>query len=394
MSFHYQAPLNPTGFGVCGRGLFRGLEGLGLAPQLTPLYGVDLDQEAGDDPSLVQAAAARRVDPRADVLKVWHHHCDLTDWAGRGRRHLYTFFEVDRLPSGQVEDLNRQTDEVWAASRWGCEVLRASGYEHELRVLPGGVDRGVFHAAVRPAAVEGLRPETFVFVTAGKWSLNKGHDILLQAFHSAFRPSDDVALVCQCFNSVRGGDFDGPTQSGRWARWFMRSDLGRAGKIFVGERPLPSQVDLAALFARADCGVFSFRAEGFCLELFEMAAMGKPVIATAATAPAEYLNEIGAVGVAADGTEAAYDPPFFHGEAEWARLGPTYVRRLADAMRAAFEAGPTKNVRGQSGPWDWGRVASTAAGYMGVCHHLPSAPTSPTDSPVRTAFSPSSPPPA
>ncbi len=386
MSFHYQATINKSGYGRVGAGLFRGFEELGGEPQLTPLYGVDLDQEAGDRPSLVQAAASRRVDPWAPTLKLFHHHCDLTDWAGRGRRHLYTFFEVDRLPEGQVEELNRQTDEVWVASEWAARVLRGSGYAHETRVLVPGVDSSVFHPSVRPATVEGLRPETYVFATAGKWSLNKGHDVLLAAFNMAFRPDDDVALVCQCFNAVQAPGFDGPAESARWASWYLQSDMGRAGKMFVGARHLPSQLDLAALFARADEGVCPYRAEGFCLELFEMAAMGKPLIATAHSAPAEYLSEIGALGVAPDGTEAAFDPPFFFGDAEWARLGPNFTKRLADEMRHSFESGRRRNPRGEkwAAAHSWAAAAEAAVRYMGVWQHPPFAPTSPTASPEKT----------
>jgi glycosyltransferase involved in cell wall biosynthesis len=369
MSFHYHAVVNKTGFGRVGAGLLRGFDAANLEFQLTPLFGVDLDKDAGDDPSLVATASAQRVDPRAPTLKLFHHHSDLTNWAGRGRRALYTFFEVDLIPPYQVEELNRQTDEVWTASEWGCDVLRTSGYAHEVRTLTPGVDTGVFGPDTPPAQIDGVSPSTFVFLTAGKWSLNKGQDVLRAAFELAFRGDDDVCLVFQCFNPVRAPAFDGPAESSRWAQWVRSGPMGQAGKVLVGETHLPSQRDLAALFARADAGIFPFRGEGFALELFEMAAMGKAVLATAFSAPKEYLGEIGAVGVVADGTEVAYDPPFFPGDAEWARLGPAFIRELSERMRAQYESGRGK-VNEQGVRWgqahSWTRSAETVAGYLEV----------------------------
>ena len=392
MSFYLQVPVNKSGYGVVGRGLLRGACGLGLDFRAVTIHGVEWDEAAGDNPNAVWPHLFSKPDPFAPTLKVWHHHSDLTAWEGRGKRALYTFFEVDRLPEGQVDELNRQTDEVWVASHWAAGVLRDSGYAHEVRALPAGVDPTVFNPDVPPAKVEGLGPDTFAFVTAGKWSLNKGHDVLLEAFNRAFRPDDDVALVAACFNGVRAPTFDGPAESAKWARWYRESELGRAGKMFAFDHHLPSQVDLAALFARANCGVFPYRAEGFCLELFEMTAMGKYCIATEASAPAEYLDDLGAFGIPPDGREAAWDPPFFFGDASWAHLGAGYVRRLAEQMRRAYEGGPLKNDWGPGNVWAWDRVAGAAAGYLGVCP--PSTLTSPSAKAAKPASSPCSRPPA
>ena len=128
-----------------------------------------------------------------------------------------------------------------------------------------------------------MEPGATVFLNVGKWEVRKGHDILAEAFGKAFARKDDVRLVLLTHNPFYSAE-----ESRQWTDAYRNSPLGE--KIQVLEDRLPSQRDVAQVMARADCGVFPFRAEGWNLDLAEMMAMGKNVIATDYSAPTEYLT--------------------------------------------------------------------------------------------------------
>jgi glycosyltransferase involved in cell wall biosynthesis len=204
-----------------------------------------------------------------------------------------------------------------------------------IQVVKPGVDSSVFHPDVEPAEVGKLTPDTTVFLNVGKFSLNKGHDFLVQTFNDAFDESDDVLLVLHCQNFLRLDGFDGPAQTREWTHWAMTSRLGKAGKIRVTKDRLPNQAAVAALMAAADCGVFPARGEGWNLEATELMAMGREVILTDYSGHTGFATEENARLVSVDRTEAADDGYFFRGDVgEWAHLGEPQREQLVDHLRA------------------------------------------------------------
>lgn len=326
----------------------------------------------------VQNALDRSVfyNPDAHSIRLWHQF-DLANHVGRGKRCGYSFFELDRLTPAEVHQANC-LDLVFASSAWAASVMRESGVNVPIVVATPGVDLQVFHPRVRPAWPQDLGPppneSTTVFLNSGKWSVQKGMDILLDAFHAAFRPDDDVLLVMACFHPLRSGDFDGPEESAKWESFYLTSPLGRAGKIRVLPRRLASQYELAALDAVADAGVFLSRGEGWGLGAAELAAMGKQLILSDHSAHTDYGTYAGAVMVPVDGVEEAEEWPFLpRGRGNWARLGPDFVAAAAVAMREVYDRkrsnGRELNQLGISAfteRFTWAGCARTMAETLGV----------------------------
>jgi glycosyltransferase involved in cell wall biosynthesis len=171
-----------------------------------------------------------------------------------------------------------------------------------------------------------VEPGTTVFLNVGKWEVRKGHDVLAEAFGKAFAPADDVRLEL-----LPGSPFSTAEESRQWADAYFDSAL--AEKVRILER-VPTQREVAAVMARADCGVFPYRAEGWNLGLSEMLAMGKTVIATHYSAPTEYLSPGNARLIEIDRLEDAVDGKWFHGDGQWAELGDAQVEQLIEHLRA------------------------------------------------------------
>ena len=96
------------------------------------------------------------------------------------------------------------------------------------------------------------------------------------AVEGSLRPGAQAAHLSLNMKLLGHNPFHSEEESSQWSDVFRNSAL--SGKIELIEERLPAHRDVAALMARADCGVFPFRAEGWNLDLAEMMAMGKPLL--------------------------------------------------------------------------------------------------------------------
>ncbi len=319
MSLNVTAPVNGLGYGVVGLNILLALERAGHAPAFWPIGEIDALEE--HHPTLRRALdRAPQYDPRAASLRI-SQIFDLSQHVGSGLRCGLPIFELDRFDSNERRQLGAQ-DLLFVPSRWAGQVLADNAIpEDRIRVSPLGVDREIFRF------VDRVEPGTTVFLNVGKWEVRKGHDVLAEAFSKAFTRKDDVRLVLVAHNPFYSAE-----ESLQWADVYRNSPLG--GKIQVVEERLPTQRDVAAVMARADCGVFPFRAEGWNLDLAEMMAMGKHVIATNYSAPTEYLTPENARLIDVDRLEDAHDAKWFHGQGQWAELGDAQIEQLVEHLRA------------------------------------------------------------
>lgn len=364
-----------TGFGVCGANLTRALYDLGLYPALFPTGPVEYQQHHAEavETSYLQS---KRFNPDAPSLRL-DHQFSLTHHVGRGPRAAWTFFELDRLTPDEVHQINA-LDVMFASSNWAKGVMEESGVRVPVVVAQPGVDQQVFHPAVQPRWHPELGPppgkDTTVFLNAGKFSMLKGHDELIEFFDAAFTPADDVLLVMCCFNRLRVPGFDGPEESAKWRSYALSSKMGKAGKVRVLPCWLESQHELAALMAAADCGFFPARAEGWGMESAETLAVGKQVILTDCTAHLDYAEAAGARLVETDGLEGASEHPFIPaGRGNWAKLGPKALASAVEQVRAVHrtrqEKGRTVNQQGVdlfANQITWVDCARTMAASMGI----------------------------
>jgi glycosyltransferase involved in cell wall biosynthesis len=317
MSINLTCPINQLGYGVVSTNALMSLTALGQKVALWPLGPIDCS--ANKQKAVTEALErATNYDRMAPSLKIWHQF-DLAHHIGKGVHAGVPYFEVDRLRPREVTQLNAQ-DVVFASSTWMKQVMEANGVRTNIRVASPGVDASIFRTARSSST-------TTTFVCVGKWEVRKGHDIVVDVFNRAFTESDDVSLLMLTANP-----FLDQKASEQWVNTYKRSRLG--SKIRVIPERLPTQNDVARVMAEADCGVFLSRAEGWNLDLAEMMAMGKHVIATNFAAHTEFVTGENALLVEIDRTEEAFDGKWFHGFGEWAALGNRQIEQAVAHMQS------------------------------------------------------------
>lgn len=324
--FSFIAPHSRTGYGVAGAQLLRALQRRGVPVAYFPMGGID--PTLVDNPELTHALAAQATFPALAPSVRLSQALDLAMHTGRGPRVGFPIFESEVFSARELHHLRSQ-DALLVCTPWAREVVRANGLSHmPVHLVPLGADSVVFHPDV--AAVR--RTDDTVFLHVGKLEPRKGQQELLRAFEAAFTPADAVRLVFACHNPFMARDaFEAQLVP------FRRSPMARRLTLQVTE--LPTAHDVAALMAAADCGVFPARAEGWNLELVEMLAMAKPIIATAATAHTAYLTPANARLLTLGAPEPASSGGF-HGT--WGSWGAAQHEQLVTALRdvhAARQAG-------------------------------------------------------
>lgn len=330
LDINVTAPINSLGYGVVGLNVVTGLDRLGHRPALWPIGEVEVPEEHHE---ILRRAIARKdqYNSRAPSLRI-SIQSDLAHHVGRGPHCGLPIFELDRFNPVEKCHLGAQ-DLLFVPSGWAKRVLADNGIpEGRIHVARFGVDHDIFRFTDR------IGPGTTVFLNVGKWEVRKGHDVLAEAFNNAFTRRDDVRLVLLTPNP-----FHAAGESREWADVYRNSPLG--GKIEVIEQRLPTQRDVAELMARADCGVFPFRAEGWNLDLAEMMAMGKNVIATNYSAPTEYLTPLNARLIEIDRLVEAGDGKWFYGQGQWADFGDAQVEQLVEHLRAVHRLKQSGDLR-------------------------------------------------
>jgi glycosyltransferase involved in cell wall biosynthesis len=266
-------------------------------------------------------------DTIAPSLRLWHQF-DLAHHVGSGLRAGFTIFELDTLTPRERHyiDIN---DVVIVPSRWAKQVLLSNNLDRaaDFYVAPLGVDRNIFHEHVMPVDYDAK--DATIFINVGKWEVRKGHDILVEAFNSAFNKNDNVQLWMMCINP-----FIGERGNNEWAELYKTSPLG--DKIMLIDRVQTHQ-EVARIMAKADCGVFPSRAEGWNLELLEMMSMGKPVITTNYSGHTEYANKENSYLIDLPNREIAFDGQFFSGQGSWGMIESQQMEELIHHMRSIHQ---------------------------------------------------------
>ena len=184
--------------------------------------------------------------------------------------------------------------------------------------MPLGVDTEIFkpHLSTR---------QKTIFFNCGKWEIRKGHDVLVECFNSAFGHDDDVELWMMCDNPFIGN------KNEYWKNLYKSSKLGDKIRIIPRQK---SHQDVYQIMKQTDCGIFPARAEGWNLELLEMMACGKRVIATNYSAHTQYCSPVNSLLVNIEKLEPAYDGVFFDGKiGEWASLDIDQYATIIEYMK-------------------------------------------------------------
>lgn len=316
--------VSQTGYGHVTYNILKYLTEAGWDVSLFAKGGTD--RTSKEELEIIRESAKRSetFDYHAPCLNIWHQF-DLANRIGNGKYFVYPFFELDCLNNVEKHHLN-YPDELIVSSKWAKTVLENNSIKTRINIISPGVDTNIFYPK-NPTA-----EERCIFLNCGKWEIRKGHDFLVDVFHQAFSIEDNVELWMMPTNK-----FLSQQESRNWENLYMNTALGKVGKIKIINW-FNTHEQVANVMSMVDCGVFPSRGEGWNMELMEMMAMGKPVIATNYSAHTEFCNDNNCMLIDVQDVEPAYDGKWFFEQGNWAKIEQKQLKDLKDHMRAVYEA--------------------------------------------------------
>jgi len=312
-----QTPINNLGYGIAGYNILKELYNRNNTVALYPIG----QPESVEDFITASINNITNLCLNRPHVKIWHQH-DLIQRIGSGKYFGFPIFELTEFDQREKLSLHH-CDELLVCSKWASGIVDdQTGIKAS--IVPLGVDTEIFY----PTRVS--NSSKTIFFNCGKWEKRKGHDIIVECFNKAFAKDDNVELWMMCDNP-----FLKPEQKEYWEKLYKTSGLG--DKIRLIPRQQHHQ-DVARLMNMVDCGVFPARAEGWNLELLEMMACGKHVIATNYSAHTEFCSPVNSRLVNVKNLETAIDGVFFNGKKGlWAELSCDQRDIVIEYMREVHE---------------------------------------------------------
>jgi len=304
-------------------------------------------------PSRAEAALPPSDEPSPRMPGIGLGPIELMPTVSGKPRIAFVVWETTILPRDKAMIL-QSMDQVWVPSTWGREVLIANGLAAaKVHVVPEGVDVDRFRPMERPH--DPNRPFRFLFV--GKWEERKGVELLIRAYRKEFARTEPVELVLHAWNPyLRGFDLDRQ----------IRRALGlRRAPPIVASTPIGEDA-LVQLYNSCDAFVLPTRAEAWGLPITEAMACGLPVIATAYSAPLDYLDQSTGYLIDVRKLIAVRDPYFFPDGHLLGRWAQPDERSLRKQLRRVFENRDEAREKGRQARdavcarWTWDHAASRA----------------------------------
>lgn len=305
------APINNLGYGVASFNIIKQLLKMNHDIQLNVLGRIEDPHQM----SIVYDCIEKSVSNNSTSVKIWHQN-DVHHHIGKGMHVAFPIFELNEFTKTEKWSLGHN-DRIMVCSDWAKGVVE-SQVRVPTKVVPLGVDTEMFS----PASTS--RSQT-VFFNCGKWEVRKGHDVLVECFNKAFDYNDDVELWMMCENP-----FYSEAQQAEWIGMYKNSPLGNKIRIIPRQT---AHEDVCNIMRQTDCGVFPARAEGWNLELLEMMACGKHVIATDYSGHTEFCTHQNSRLIDVTSLERASDGVWFNGQGMWASLGESSKDQIINHMR-------------------------------------------------------------
>jgi len=323
MRINLQAPINQLGYGVAGLNILKALQDKAEV-SLFPIGQPQVTSQADADAVRKGMETAKTFDPQAPCVKIWHQN-QMAERIGSGKFIGFPIFELDTFSDLEKHHLI-SCDELMVCSEWAKQVcldqlyMSPNGHTYldadaKVHVVPLGVDAELFP----PAPVR--QDDKTIFFNCGKWEIRKGHDILINAFKKVLEHGENAELWMMCTNP-----FNSEEENNKW------HELYNHPKVKLIPR-METQQEVYNIMSQVDCGVFPSRGEGWNLELLEMMAAGKHVVATEYSAHTEFCNEENSYLLPISDVESAFDNKWFFGQGNWAKINDTEVDMLAKLMQ-------------------------------------------------------------
>lgn len=250
----------------------------------------------------------------------------------------YQFAERERA----VEHFCRGGDLVVTPSHWSKMKLVEYGFpENGIRVVPHGVSSDIFFPLSsgerdRIRSELDLSKDEFVFLNVGSLTLEKGVDLLIQAFAIVRQRHAHARLVLKDTSGLYGLTLED----------FIIKYIEHFGpipeKVLGSIAQVPSSLPLAEmrrLYGAADMYVSPYRAEGFNLPVIESIASGTPAIVTEGGATDDFCDA-GTTLMIESEPVSNLDREFFGKE----RLLGYHLEPRLDSLVAQMEAALSANM--------------------------------------------------
>jgi glycosyltransferase involved in cell wall biosynthesis len=271
--------LEGTGYGEYARLLAWAIDAAGhdLRTRCRP-YRPLKPEDLGRTGELAMERLGHRADDPVDISLIVHVPSAFKRLAVKRALNIgLSMTESDIPPPGYVRSCNNGSIDVFAIpSEWNRTAFREVG-----------VPTTIIHPPVAPDLLEmGVRRrgDVLTYLSNFSWSSrHKDPHSLLEAFCRAFDHSDPVRLVIK----TQGPSDEQIAEDVHEAMKRAGSSRAPEIKVICGAM---SRKDVLGLYAESDVYVSSHHGEGWGLPIFEAMAIGMPAIATAYSAPLEYMD--------------------------------------------------------------------------------------------------------
>lgn len=286
MKVNFFAPMNHLGYGIHSYNTIRAFEKRGHTATVIPPFG-----QVHRTDELIARWTGRRhhFDPNAPGVMIFHEEY-LTQFCGRPRIG-FPVFECEKFTPLQLAGM-RSCDALLTPTQWGKDVLVRAGISGtKIWIVNEGFDPEVFKDV--PVSESEEKSEPFTFVHVGKFEERKGTLQMIRCFFTALE-NEQARLFLHVAN---------PFVTNYDAMDVLLEKLGfistNAGKTFrrMGlsihfTNPYESPAEVAALYRKADCGLYPTRAEGWGLPILETLATGAPCVVGNWTGQSEYVGRL------------------------------------------------------------------------------------------------------
>lgn len=338
------------------RGLFGALARhreieLGILPEPTaaPLPGF------GDD-ALLQDCRNKRFlpEPQISIRHRWPANFPRT------QRSAYVHmqpWEFGNLPKAWAEGAREVADDVWCYSRFIADMyVRAGVPEERVHVVPLGFDPAVFKPG--PAPLSATLRDRCAFLYVGDTIARKGVDVVVNAYLSAFKATDNVVLIVKDFGSKDAGS--DTRLRDHVASLSERRDIPPV--LYIDT--FYTDNALADLYRAATVLVAPYRGEGFGLPILEAMACGVATIATQGGASDDFTTKDTTIHIGASPVKLGSNYGGFELVDDAFLLEPVEaevvaaMRRIHDRPQLAKTLGARAAEVAQS--WTWAKSAEHA----------------------------------
>jgi len=229
-------------------------------------------------------------------------------------------------------------------STWSAEGFYNVGFRPEqVIVVPHGVDIETFQpmpdlrARIREKIT--IPDDSFVFLSVGAMTGNKGIDILLRAFAEVSRVHSNALLLLKGIDPL----YKSSAFLSENLKVLSSADRERVKDRMIYFGDSFRLAKMAQLYQAADAYVSSYRAEGFNLPVLEAAASGIPIICTGGGATDDFVTDAFALKIESKKVPGRYDGQ------EVFRLDPS-VDHLIALMRSVMEEHSWRAAASSAGP--------------------------------------------